>query len=106
MNLGLKSEDLVYIVSQLEKFKEIDKALVFGSRAKGNFKLGSDIDLAICGEEINFDVVSNLHALLEDEGPLPYMIDVIDYTHLNHKELREHIDRVGVVIYIKKQIGN
>jgi uncharacterized protein len=45
--------------------------------------------------------VSTLHASLEEEGPLPYFFDIVDYTHLNHSELKEHIDRVGKVIYRK-----
>lgn len=101
MKFGLTDSDLEYIRVQLEKHPQIDKALIFGSRAKGNYKAGSDIDLAICGEQVNFHVVSMLHASLEDEGPLPYLIDVVDYTHLGHEELRAHIDRVGIVIYEK-----
>ncbi|MDI3534924.1 MAG: hypothetical protein PWQ82_1289 [Thermosediminibacterales bacterium] len=42
-----------------------------------------------------------LHAMLEEKGPLPYFFDIVDYTHLSHKGLKEHIDRVGKVIYEK-----
>lgn len=101
MNLGLKKSDLDYIVDSISKFPEIDKAVIFGSRAKGNYKKGSDIDIAIIGENVTFDTVSALHSKLEDEGLLPYFIDIIDYLHLNHDKLREHIDRVGIVIYEK-----
>lgn len=101
MELGLKSSDLEYIISSIEDFKEIEKAVIFGSRAKGNYKLGSDIDLAIYGDNITFDTVSRVHYLLEDIGPLPYCFDVVDYSHLNHKDLKEHIDRVGKIIFIK-----
>lgn len=99
MDFGLLDSDLKYIVETIKQFKEIKKAAIFGSRAKGNYKLGSDIDIAIYGEDINFDVLSKLHSNLEDKGPLPYLIDIVDYTHLNHKELKEHIDRVGKVIF-------
>lgn len=101
MMLGLQVVDLNYILEQISHFSEIEKAVVFGSRAKGTQKNGSDIDLAIFGEQITFDTVSTLHALLEEEGPMPYLIDVIDYTHLKHQALKDHIDRVGVVIYEK-----
>lgn len=73
--------------------------MIFGSRSKGNYKPGSDVDIAVCGEEITLDTLSSLHAMLEEQGPLPYFIDVVDYTHLEHKELKEHIDRVGQVIW-------
>ena len=101
INFGLKESDLEYIIDSIKEFKEIDKAIIFGSRAKGNYKPGSDIDLAICEEKVTFDTISNLHSMLEDEGPLPYYIDVVDYTNLNHKELNEHINRVEKVIYKK-----
>jgi predicted nucleotidyltransferase len=91
--------DIEYIVGVIAKFNEIKKAVIFGSRAKGNYKAGSDIDIAIYGDDITYDTISSLHSLLEDESPLPYLFDIVDYTHLDHKELKEHIDRVGIVIY-------
>ena len=39
--------------------------------------------------------------LKEFQGPLPYLFDILDYTHLNHDELKAHIERVGIVIYKK-----
>ena len=101
MKFGLKEFDLDYIISKISDFSEIEKAVIFGSRAKGNYKPGSDIDIAIMGENITFDVLSKLHSLLEEQGPLPYLFDIVDYTHLNHHELKEHIDRIGKVIYEK-----
>lgn len=99
MNFGLKESDLEYVIGIIRKFPEIKKAVIFGSRAKGNFKPGSDVDIAIYGENINFDILSKIHWELEEESPMPYLFDIVDYTHLNHKELREHIQRVGKVIY-------
>ena len=99
MSIGLSEVDIEYIVGAIAKFREIKKAVIFGSRAKGNYKAGSDIDIAIYGEDITIDTISSLHSLLEDESPLPYLFDIVDYTHLEHKELKEHIDRVGIVIY-------
>lgn len=99
MSTGLSELDIEYIVGVIAKFREIKKAVVFGSRAKGSYKAGSDVDIAIYGDDITFDTISSLHSLLEDESPLPYFFDIVDYTHLDHNELREHIDRVGIVIY-------
>lgn len=101
MEFGFKEFDLKYIKEKISGFDEIERAVIFGSRAKGNYKPGSDVDIAIMGENISFDTVSRLHSLLEDQGPLPYLFDIIDYTHLNHDELKSHIDRVGKIIYIK-----
>lgn len=102
MNFGLKEFDIEYIVKAIMNFSEIKKAVIFGSRAKGNYKPGSDIDIAIYGEKITFDILAKLHSALEDESPMPYLFDVVDYTHSHHKELKEHIERVGKVIYEDK----
>ncbi|MDN5323646.1 MAG: uncharacterized protein PWQ67_2100 [Clostridia bacterium] len=99
MNFGLSESDLDYIIKAIRKFPEIEKAVIFGSRAKGNYKPGSDVDIAIYGENITMNTLSALHAMLEDYGPLPYYFDVVDYTHLGHKDLKEHIDRVGKTIF-------
>lgn len=101
MNLGLTEADLNYIVDSIKKFPEIEKAIIFGSRAKGNYKPGSDIDIAIVGVQITFDTISALHSMLEEHGPLPYLFDIVDYTHLEHEDLKEHIDRVGKLIFEK-----
>lgn len=101
MNLGLKGSDIEHIVKTIKSFSEIEKSVIFGSRAKGNYKLGSDVDIAICGEGITFDILTALHSALEEESPMPYFFDIVDYTHSNHKELKEHIERVGIVIYEK-----
>lgn len=74
MNLGLKDFDLEYIGKVLKKFSEIDKAVAFGSRAKGNYKTGSDVDIAIYGEKITFDTLARLHSELEEESPMPYFL--------------------------------
>ena len=105
MEFGLKEFDLKYIKEKISEFPEIERAVIFGSRAKGNYKPGSDIDIAIIGENITFNTVSRLHSLLEEQGPLPYLFDIVDYTHLNHEELKSHIDRIGKVIYIKDNLN-
>lgn len=101
MNFGLIDGDLSSIVRAISSFEEIDKATLFGSRAKGNYKSGSDINIAIYGQEVNMHIVSKLHLLLEEQSLMPYMFDIVDGTHLGHEGLREHIDRVGQVIYSK-----
>ena len=99
MRFGLRETDIDYIVGRIKEFSEIEKAVIFGSRAKGNYKPGSDIDVGIYGEEITFDTIAALHDRLEEQGPLPYFFDIVDYTHLNHKELKSDIDRKGKVIF-------
>ena len=95
---GLLESDVKFIRLVLSKYREIEYAKIFGSRAKGTYKLGSDVDLAIYGEKVDFDTISNLKFELEN-GPMPYFVDIVDYSHLDHKNLKEHIDRVGKIIY-------
>lgn len=100
--LGLRESDLEYIRANIEKFSSINKAVIFGSRAKGNYKIGSDIDIAIYGEDITFTDIAQLHSILEEHGPLPYLIDIVKYEELKNEELKDHIVRVGIVIFEKK----
>ena len=76
----------------------VEKAIVFGSRAKGNYKEGSDIDIAIKGQDLNFDDTLSLLRKL-DELELPYEIDLINYETIKESDLKDHIDRVGIELY-------
>lgn len=104
MKFGLKEEDIAYIVTALSKFDEIKKAAIFGSRAKGNYKPGSDVDIAVFGEDISFSTIAHLHFMLEEDSPMPYFFDIVDYTHLAHRELKEHIKRVGITIFDREDL--
>jgi len=96
---GLGDKDLAYVVTTIAGFPEIDKAVLFGSRAKGTSKPSSDLDIAVFGRHVSFSTVSQLHWLLEEESPLPYFFDIVDYNTIGNLELRNHIDRVGIVIF-------
>jgi len=82
----------------LETNPRIDKGIIFGSRAKGNYKDGSDIDIAIKGENLKLDDILALKVKLDDLD-LPYNIDLINYADIKEPDLTEHIDRVGVEFY-------
>ncbi|NLJ40825.1 MAG: nucleotidyltransferase domain-containing protein [Clostridiales bacterium] len=99
MNYGLKEADIEYIIHKISERNEIDKAVIFGSRAKGINRPGSDIDIVIYGDNVSFDTISSLHSILEEQGPLPYFFDIIDYSSIKNEELKEHIDRIGKVIF-------
>ena len=90
MNIGLLNNHVELIVETLKKFNA-SRAVVFGSRAKGNWRDNSDIDIAV------FDV-AHLPGLIAqlDELPMPYKFDIVDYKAINNKSLREHIDRAGI----------
>ena len=104
MNFGLRDEDLANIITTLQQFSVIEKAAIFGSRVKGNYKPGSDVDIAIWGNDISFSTLSRLHGILEEESSMPYFFDIVDYSHLSHKELKSHIDRAGIVFFTREPV--
>ncbi len=98
---GLLEKDLEYILLALKSIEEIEQAQIFGSRAMGNYRKGSDIDLVISGEFVTSKTLLKLDDLLNEEYPLPYFFDILIYDEINNKKLKEHIDSVGKPIYQK-----
>ena len=98
MNHGLSANTVERIVSALAHYPEIEKAVLYGSRAKGNYRNGSDIDLTLFGDGINFSLLTRLDNELDDLL-LPYKFDLSFFADLTHPELIDHIRRVGVVVY-------
>jgi len=96
---GITEKSYNYIVSYLKTKPQIETVILFGSRAKGNYKRGSDIDLAIKGKDSSPELAIDIESFINEEIPVPYTVDVVDYNSLKKKELKEHIDRVGVLFY-------
>ncbi len=99
--LGLVESDLQNVVSVLIQFPEVELASVFGSRVKGNYKNGSDVDIALKGKQLSFMIVARINSILNEETSMPYRFDVLNYETITNNKLKEHIDRVGLVIYNK-----
>ena len=99
---GLLDRDLKYIIKALEQHDEIEKAVIFGSRAMGNYKKGSDVDIAIVGENVSSSIIYKLEDCLNEVYPLPYFFDIIQYNKLTNENLIKHIDTQGKIIYTKK----
>jgi predicted nucleotidyltransferase len=100
MKYGLSEQDFNIMNSVFLKNKKIELVKIFGSRAKGNYRYNSDIDLVIEGEIS--DIESQLILSELDELPLPYIFDIKVLNNINNADLIEHIKRVGKLIYIKK----
>ncbi len=96
---GFTESDMAQIVGAFRQVEEIATVVLFGSRAKGNYKPGSDVDLAVKGDRITHRTITQLADLLNEELPLPYFFDVVHYKTLESQPLVDHIDRVGAVIY-------
>lgn len=98
MKYGLPAATIEKMHAVLARFPRVERAVLYGSRAKGNFKPGSDIDLTLFGDNLDSSQLGKIAGVLDDLL-LPYTIDLSLYAELNHAKLREHIDRVGVVFY-------
>lgn len=98
---GLTDRDLETISVIFKKHPAVKEVWLFGSRAKGNHSPGSDIDLAIMNEGVCDQEMSQLKAAFV-ESLLPYFVDLVNYPSLKHQPLKEHIDRVGKMIYDRK----
>lgn len=98
MKYGLSEATIEKIGSVFALFPEVEKAVLFGSRAKGNYKTGSDIDLTLYGEQLTSRLCATIASELDDLL-LPYTIDLSVFSELNNAKLSEHIERVGVVFY-------
>ena len=98
MGFGLKDQIVEDIISVFSEFPEITEVVIYGSRAKGNSKPGSDIDLTLKGEALTLKELNKIGIALEDLL-LPHTFDLSIYQHIDNPDLIEHIGRVGKVLY-------
>ena len=99
MQYGLSEKTLNTLNSIFRKYPDIRQVILYGSRAKGNYRNGSDIDLTIkAGENFNFDNLLRISGDFDDSD-MPYFVDVSIYDKLSNPDLKAHIDRVGKVLY-------
>ena len=102
MNFGLKDQSIKLIQDIFIQMNEIDEVIIYGSRAMGNFKESSDIDLTLKGKNLNLQVINRLDNLLDDLL-LPYKFDLSIFCQIENKDLVEHINRNGKVFYKNKK---
>ena len=96
---GLTDQNLELIRNTLQGFPEVKEALIFGSRAMGNHKKGSDVDIALCGSEITSEKLLEVRVTLEERLPLPYHFDIVHYKKDLDADLKTHIDQHGIRFY-------
>jgi predicted nucleotidyltransferase len=96
---GIYEKSFELIIQVFNRFPEIEEVIIYGSRAKGNYKKGSDIDLAIKGTDCSIQIAFKLSGYLNDVLPIPYKVDVANYNTITNPELKSHIDRVGKIFY-------
>lgn len=103
-NLGLTKEEITGIKAIFSKYQQVEQVLIYGSRAIGNFKPASDIDLSIIGKDIDLNLQTNIEFDLDDLM-LPYKFDISLYNKISNPKFLDHINRVGKKIYIRSNEG-
>ncbi|MCK9224175.1 MAG: nucleotidyltransferase domain-containing protein [Candidatus Muirbacterium halophilum] len=100
MEYGIDEKIFENLENIFRKHSNISKVILYGSRAKGNYKNGSDIDITIIGENLKVDL---LYSIMDDidELNLIYKFDISIYSNIDNSDLIEHIDRVGKIIFQK-----
>ena len=100
---GLSDTQISQINSVIESCSRVRKAVLFGSRAMGQHRYGSDIDIAFEGDEITLEDLLRLHTLI-DELNLPFMVDLIHIQKIENIDLIDHIRRVGKVLFSRDKV--
>jgi len=95
---GLSGKTLEEISGVMARHPQVERAVIYGSRAKGNYKRSSDIDLTLFGEALGFADLLKIMTELDDLL-LPYTFDLSIFHMIDHEELRSHIERVGQDLY-------
>ena len=103
MNHGLSEPAEERIRGVLAHFPEVEKAVLYGSRAEGTHRPGSDIDLTLYGSGLGQSLLARIDEELDDLL-LPYQMDLSLFASLTHPALLNHIRRVGVVLYERSPV--
>jgi uncharacterized protein len=102
-SFGITKKTYTMLLELFNRHPEVEEVWLFGSRAKSTHKKGSDIDLTIKGENCNPDLALTIANQANEELPIPYQVDVVDYSSIDNPNLKEHIDRVGKLFYSKSK---
>lgn len=99
---GLSDHALKLLREFFSADPRIERAIVYGSRAIGNFRNGSDIDITLDAPGMDFDGFVRLCAEIDDLM-LPWQIDLSLLSHIDNPDLLKHIARVGKPLWTRKQ---
>ncbi|MFP4428782.1 MAG: nucleotidyltransferase domain-containing protein [Desulfovermiculus sp.] len=102
MSFGLDKRTLEMLRSVFARYDQVDEVIIYGSRAKGNYGPGSDIDLVVKGRNLSLSLLHNINQEIDDLL-LPYTVDISLFAHITHPNLLDHIQRVGQQFYKKAQ---
>lgn len=98
MRFGLDDQTIRKFNSVFSEFPEIEEVVIYGSRAMGNYREGSDIDITLKGDKVDDEIRSKVHWLIDDLNS-PYLVDLSIFSKLDSDSLIDHINRVGETFY-------
>ena len=99
---GLPSETIKKVQQIFARYSNINLVCLYGSRAKGNYHHGSDIDLSVMGDELSSSQLLKVETELDDLL-LPYKIDLSLFREIENNDLLDHIQRVGIEFYRRQK---
>lgn len=101
MKYGLPQSAIQKICIALSRYPQVERAILYGSRAKGNYKNASDIDLTLLGDDdLNLKMLNRIMDEIDDLL-LPYTFDLSIFHDISDPDVIDHIRRVGIVFYKK-----
>ena len=105
-NFGIYDNSYRLILETFPDFPQVEKVVLFGSGAMSNYKKGSDIDLALFGDKVDFETTSRLQGKLNGQLPIPYFVDVVNFNSIDNEALKQHILTEGKTVYLKSRKVN
>lgn len=104
MPYGLSDQHIEKIQAVLAANPQIERAILYGSRAMGNYRSGSDIDLTLQGNQLSVALLLQINHQLDDLL-LPWQIDLSIFDQIENTDLLDHISRVGLDFYLKEPLN-
>lgn len=101
MQFGLNDKTMEQIRAVFSRYEELEQALIYGSRAKGNYKPGSDIDLTFIGDGLTQKILNKIDDDIDDLL-LPYTFDLSILSQVSNPDFVDHVKRVGILFYDRK----
>lgn len=102
MNHGISDIQINQLLKIFSSFPEIEKVILYGSRAKGEYQTGSDVDIVLYGEKLTKSDLNKIDIAIDDLL-LPWFFDISIYHQISNNDMLDHIERVGIVIYQRTQ---
>ena len=99
MKYGLRDTDIEYICALFMTEPAVEQVWLYGSRAKGTNRPGSDIDLALVGPAITQKMKGYFHDILDEESPIPYFFDLVHWNTISNEKFKAEIQRTAQLLY-------